>query len=172
MFDVAPNTSPFPSALPNSPFFSPYLQVPNGEILDVQSVPETAGVVDPFTHHQMTPQGPNNMLARLRAEFPYVPFVPLPNQVRTVALIQNVARDIPIPDGAAAIQLHGSGTYYVSNNGNAEIPTAANDFTSLSIYKPERFAFYIAGIKSLSVISSDANCVVTLIAFVPAEMPR
>lgn len=172
MNDVGPNQGFFPSHLTDSPFMWPYLQTGPGEILDVQAVPERSAVYDPATNEPFAPQGPVNMLARLRYEFPYVPFVPFPNQVRTIALTQNQPRDIIIPDGAAAIKFFGSGAYYVSNQGNAEIPTVANDFTSQSVYKPEHFAFYVAGVRTLSLISPDAGCVVTMIAFVPKEMPR
>lgn len=162
----------------NNPFIWPYIGLEPGEALSIGPIPEETSVEDSITGDPITPQGPVNDLAILRHNFPFCPIIPFPNQVRTVALVQNVPKDIVIPDRVVMVMLRGSGNYYVSNNGNAEVPVAAQDNDSgtnaaRSIFKPDGVFFYTGGIKSLSVITPDAGgCIVTLLGYAPTEMPR
>lgn len=154
----------------NNPSLAPFLGLMEGEALELGDVPTETNIADPQTGFLFTPQGAINMLARFRAEFPYVPVLPFPPQVRTVALLQNVAQDIEVPDMVVAVIFKGSGNYYVSNHGKAEVPV---DTTSKSFFKPEGFVWFTGGIRSFSVISPDVGgCIVTIIGYAPLELPR
>lgn len=154
----------------NNPQLAAFLGLGEGEALELGPVPEETNVLDPQSGFTFTPQGAINVLMRFRAEFPFVPVMPFPPQVRTVFLVQNVAQDIEIPSMAQIIIFRGSGNYYVSNHGKAEIPA---DTTSRSVYKPEGFAWYVGGSNSLSLITPDAaGCPVSILAYVPQELPR
>ena len=153
-----------------NPQLWPFLALQEGEALDVGEVPEETAIRDPITGVPDTPLGVTNNMARFRIDFPYVPVIPFPNQVRTIVLVQNAAQDIEIPDRVVAIMLRGNGNYFISNNGNAEVPA---DKFSKSIYKPEGWLIYTGGIKTLSAITPDVGgCILTLMGYAPVEMPR
>lgn len=178
MSDVRPSESKHASSLTNDPTLWPFVGLEAGQMLSLNNIPEDTALDEPSTGQSFTPQGVINNLARFRMDFPFVPIIPFPNTVRTVALIQNAAKDVRIPDGVVAVMFKGSGNYYVSNNGNAEVPVAAQDNDSgsnfgCSLFKPENFMFYTGGIRTLSVITPDAGgCVVTIMGYAPSEMPR
>lgn len=170
MSNPEPNINRRASMIWNDPNLWPFVGLREGDNIDLNFVPEDTGVVDDQTGQAFTPQGPINDLTRFRLSFPFVPIIPFPPQVATVALVQNVAKDIVVPDGVVAVFLRGSGNYYVSNHGNAEVPV---DGFSKSIYKPDGIMFYTGGIKTLSVITPDAGgCVVTMLGYAPTEWPR
>lgn len=158
------------NAITRNPMLWPFLSLEPGEQLDIGNVPEEAAISDPITGQLQTPQGVTNNLARFRVDFPNVPIIPFPNQVRTVALVQNIAQDIEIPDRVVAIMLRGSSDYFICNQGNAEIPA---DKYSKSIYKPEGMLLYTGGIQTLSAITNNVGgCILTLMGYAPVEMPR
>lgn len=154
----------------NNPAFAAFLGLGPGDILDLGEVPTDTNISEVATGIPFTPQGPFNMLAALRAQFPYVPIIPWPPSISTVALVQNVAQELVVPDMVQFVMFRGSGNYYVSRHGNAETPVNA---LGKSIYKPEGFLFYSGGMKSFSCITPDAaGCVVTMLGYAPTELPR
>lgn len=171
MVDIHANNSPFPSMPGNNPVISPFLQMEHNMTLPLSTVSEETSIGNDDLKFTATPQGPRNMLMDLRDKFPYLPILPVPSNVVTVALAANVPQDIKIPDGTIMGLFFGSGTYYVGLHGNAEIPVAGNQEASKSIYRPERFAFYLANKKALSLISADAACVVTLLTYTFEQLP-
>lgn len=160
-----PNDITYPAT---NPFLFPFLGLAPGESLDLNPIPQETALSNPQDDEMFTPRGPINDLMRFRQQFPYVPIIPFPPQVRTVVLAANVAKDIDIPDVVVAVLLRGNADYYISNHGNAEIPI---DGLSKSIYKPDGIMFFTGGIKNLSVIA-PAACIVTLLGYAPSELPR
>lgn len=167
---AVPNNNARPSSIWNDALLAPFVGLAPGENLELGDIPEETSLGDPNTGEAFTPQGPHNNLRRFRADFPYVPIIPWPREIRTIVLAQNAARDIEVPDTVTAVFLRSSGNYYASNHGNAEIPI---DGTSKSAYKPDGIMFYTGGIRTISLISPDVGgCIVTLMGYAPLEWPR
>lgn len=167
--DVMPNFSPFPSAPFNNPVIAPYLQVEDNGPLTIGDIPENTNIGSDDLRYMATPLAPRNLLMSLRAQFPYLPIMPLPPQSFSIALTQNASYTLPIPDGCAVMMMHGKGDYYVSLHGRAEIPLG--DGLSKSIYKPERFAFFVGNSRSVDIITADAGVIVTALFYAPDQLP-
>lgn len=95
----------------------------------------------------------NPKLMAIRAQLPFVSIMPLPNSSVSVQLAANAAQDITFPEGTKVVMFQGDGTYYVSRNGQAQIPNSTTPDGSGSIMNPEYTFFYVEEIKSVSVIA-------------------
>ncbi len=153
----------------NNPQLAAFAGLMPGQALDLDELPIETALGDPATGELFTPQGPITALMAFRQQFPYVPVIPFPPQVRTIVLAGNAVQDIEIPDMVEAVLFRGSSDYYICDLGNADIPTATN--ISKSIYKPDGIMFYTGGKKSMSVIA-PAACIVTMLGYAPSELPR
>lgn len=170
---LEPNETPWPSALWNNPELAPLLDTRQGERLSLGSVPEETAIGSLLDDTIYTNQGPNADLASLRLQFPFLQIIPFPPRAVSVKLtVASQAYNIDIPDGTSLIKMKGNGDYYVSQNGNAEVPfeTPGGSIQSQSIYKPEEYLLYVGGIRQLSVISPFANTIVTVLCFMNPKM--
>lgn len=168
---LAPNHSPFPSSIVNNPEFSPFLAHPGRPQISFDEVPELTALASGDGSTEYTPQGPYSNLIALRMQFPHLEVVPWPPRAKSIALTANVAQDLNLPDGTVAVIMRGNNDYYVSNAGNADIPTATND--SQSVYKPEGYMLYTGNIRSLSIIAPNGGTIVTILCYMlTAVNPR
>lgn len=127
------------------------------------------GLVTPFTDSNsanllITRQ---ERLLQLRANNPFVPILMFPSTAKAAVLLAGVAQDIPIPSGAKYVVLRGNGDYWVSVNGNAQVPAASVGLTDdgiASIYRPDGVVYFCEEINSLSVVSA-AGCIVSALFY-------
>ena len=112
---------------------------------------------------------PHSVLQGVRANFPFLPIMPLPSETKTIFLgTAGVAVDMILPDGAAICMLRGNQNYLMSLHGNAQVPTAANtgqgdqDPAAVKVFfAPEGVPWFVHGIRSISFVSDIANTYVT-----------
>jgi hypothetical protein len=100
----------------------------------------------------------NPKLSALRAQNPFLPIVPFPNSIINVMLPAGGSPlDIYLPEGTKYINIRATGEYFVSRNGNAQIPTSniSNDGRGCS-FDSAHFV-YVEELRSFSIISSVAN---------------
>lgn len=168
--DIAPNITSFPSAPWNSPQLMPFIGIGEGDLATLSEVDELANISDPNLDYVATPQGPRNQLMHLRAMFPYLPIMPFPPQSVSIALTQNVAYDVNVPDGSCVMLLDGNNDFYASLHGRAETPGV--DGLSKSLYKPVRYPFYVGNVRQFSIIAPNANTIVTAMFYIYDELPR
>lgn len=175
---LTPNNSPFVSQLWNDPERGPLLQA-NGKPLALGDIDETTGLVAPDGSTNLTPQGSVNMLMSLRAQFPFLPIIPMPQSYVSLFMNANTARDLQIPDGMSLMLIRGSADYYMSTKGNAEVPTALNtsggssgNGIAMSFYAPQGILYYVGDIHSLSVIAPTTGTIVTAQFWAPDQLPR
>lgn len=174
---LVPNASPFPSLEVNNARFAPF--VGRDGPVSLGTVRETIAVEAPDQSTAFTPQGPANMLASLRAKYPFLPIMPLPPVVRPLALTANIAQDLIVPDGATIMNLTASADYYLSLHGNAEVPSATNTGQAAIGTPGESKAFkvspgiwyFVGGLSSIGCISPVA-CIITANFYIHDEMPR
>jgi hypothetical protein len=108
----------------------------------------------------------NPKLLALRAQHPFIPILPFPNESRSVLLAANVAQDINLPTGTKMIMFSGNGEYYVSRKGNAQTPDGtSNTNDNGSLMNPEFCFWYVEEINQFSVIA-PAACRVTVHCFI------
>ena len=149
---LKPNNSTFPSAPQND----------TNSLMDVvhfSGSPEMAAIGPEFDplYENYAPQGPQNALMAMREKFPFLPILPLPNSVVAFALVANQVQEVQIPTGMAMAMISGDAAYWVSLQGNAQLPAIgvnpldANQ--SRSFYRPDGIFFFIAGKSALSFIS-------------------
>jgi hypothetical protein len=122
------------------------------------------GKVNP--NFQAPSLNPVTDLMELRYEFPFLPIMPFPASLSTVVLAANTAQDLPIIDGATVAMFFGSGDFYLSKLGNAEVPSSVNVANAQSIYKPTGFLWYVRGLRSVSVIAPNADTVVQALCYI------
>lgn len=170
--NLTPNQGPFPSSAVNNPEIAPFLGLRADEMLLLGPVSETVAIGSEQMDMMKTPQSSRNLLMQIRASFPYLPILPIPDYFISIELAANVAQDIAIPSEIVMGMVLGSGAYYMSNRGRAEIPVAANQSQAQSIYKPDRIMFYLAGCKAMSFISATANTPITFMGYTFTELPR
>lgn len=160
---LAPNQVRFPSSPVNDPVFSPMLR-PDSNFLVLSTVPQDTALGSLIGETEYSDQGPRDSLMALRLQFPHLEVIPFPSRVVCVALAQNVATDINIPDGTVGIVMRGNLDYYISANGGAAIPTVGGPDTQ-SIYKPEGYIMYVGGKRQLSCIAPNAGTIVTFMCY-------
>lgn len=102
----------------------------------------------------------NEKLLRLRTMNPFLVLEQLPNAVRCLVLVANVAQDLPIPPGAKIMTLRGNADYYVSPTGSASVPTASNTEGGAPIYRPDGVHWFVEEMQGVSIVAPD-NAVVT-----------
>ena len=95
----------------------------------------------------------NPNLMALRAQMPFVEMMPFPNSTITVKLAANAAQDIQLPENCKLIRFNADAVYYVSRNGQAQVPGNNVDNTTGAIMSPNDRYFYVEEIRSLSVIA-------------------
>lgn len=162
---LAPNQGPFPSSINNNPEFQPLLQV-GGDRLNLGQVDGETTLGSPIGDIRYGDIGPRDSLMALRMQFPHLEIIPFPNRCKSLLLTANVATDVNIPDGCAAMIVRGNNDYYMSNLGNADVPGGVTgDGESQSVYKPEGYIVYVANIRQLSVIAPNAGTIVTFMFF-------
>lgn len=165
---LAPNQGPFPSSINNNPEFQPLLQV-GGERLNLGQVDGETTLGSPIGDIRYADIGPRDSLMALRMQFPHLEIIPFPTRCKSLALTANVAVDVSIPDGCAAMIVRGNNDYYMSNLGNADVPGAqvqtGTQQESQSVYKPEGYIIYCANIRQLSIIAPNAGTIVTFMFF-------
>lgn len=185
--ELNPNSNPKPSAPTNDPYAMASLLAgagdnlsPGAGQLDLSTVTEMAGIHQ-FGMPEIVPQGPNNDLAHLRSRFPFVPIIPIMGQYASVFLpISGVADELELPPGTTAIMFSASNDYYISLQGNAELPTAANiparktgnPITFRSFYKPSNgILWYCGNIKHISCIAPNNNTFVGAMCYITNDWP-
>jgi hypothetical protein len=100
----------------------------------------------------------NPNLSALRAQNPFLPIVPFPNSIINVMLPAGGSPiDVFLPEGTKYINIRATGEYFVSRNGNAQIPTStiSNDGRGCSFDSSQYV--YVEELHSFSIISSVAN---------------
>lgn len=125
-------------------------------------------------------QSPDVDLSWLRVGFPYVPILPMPNDVVSVLLDGTNAQDIDIPRSAVLVRFEGTtNDWVVGLFGQAEYPTATNSKATLtnptankSVVCPRNTFFYCRGLGQISVNSKTASCVVSASFWLPPEIKR
>lgn len=153
---LGPNQGPAPSEPWNSPYRAPFLADPS-TFIDLSTVPGETAIGTQLNQEMYMQQGPHNDLIAMRIQFPYLEIVPFPARAKSILCSANVARDLELPDGTVAIVIRGNDDYFVSMNGNADIPTTDND--SQSVYKPEGYMIYVGNVHSMSVIAAQDTIV-------------
>jgi len=111
----------------------------------------------------------NDRLNGLRAQVPFTTIVPLPDTVVTGVLAANTPQDFRIPSACQMVRFKGNGDYYVSANGNAQVPLAtdtANQNFNSAMYKPEEFFYFVGEAQSVSIVAPNANTIVTMQCFI------
>jgi hypothetical protein len=117
-----------------------------------------------------TPQGARTDLAAMLRDFPNLEIAPFPHCAVVALLTANQARELVFPNGTALFRLSSNGNFYACASGNAEIPTAGNEFSNRSIWRPvDQFFFTMAN--SISIITADANVVVQAACWLPTQFP-
>ena len=179
-FPLVPNQSPFPSDINNSPILSNLNA--GASMQPIGEVEETAAIAAPDNSMLITPQGPKNDLMSLRAQYPFLPIMPMPAKVVPLVLTTaNLAYNMRIPSGAVLMYMRGNSDYFVSLQGNAEIPSTANTagvgntgvgIDCQSFYAPQGWLFYVNQLKELSFNSPNAGTIVTCSFWFPDQYPR
>lgn len=102
----------------------------------------------------------NAKLSALRAQNPFLAIVPFPNSTENVLLPAGVAHDINLPEGTKFISIRATSEYFVSRNGNAQIPVAAvagmNQETGSCSFDPSQY-IYVEEVRQISIISRAAD---------------
>lgn len=174
---ITPNQTPFVSQLWNDPERGPLLQA-NGKPLALGEVEETVGLVAPDHSANLTPQGSVNVLMSLRAQFPFLPILPIPQAYVSLFMTANVPRELEIPDGMSLMLIRGSADYYMSTKGNAEVPTAVNTAKdqgsriAMSFYAPQGILYYVGDIHTISMVAPATGTIVTAQFWAPDQLPR
>lgn len=105
--------------------------------------------VDSLAHRMSNPK-----LMALRAQNPFIPIIPFPNESLAYKLSAGVAQDINFPTGTKIVMFSGNGEYYVTRKGNAQVPTSVHDIDgSGALMNPEFCFFYVEEIRQLSAIA-------------------
>jgi hypothetical protein len=121
--------------------------------------------VDPAAGLGMRSDTPNRELMMLRAQFPFVEIMPIPNLVINKILTPvGIPQEIDVPDGAAICRFFATGDFYANFQGQANVPSAANLQDNQSFFRPDLTGnyFYCKGKKQVSVASSTDGRIVTL----------
>lgn len=166
-----PNQMPGTSEIWNDPQYAPLLGVPDGMELPIGTVSEEANIGNDAFNYLATPQGPMNMLMRLRHEFPYLPIFPIPSWNKTILTTAGNPIDLDVPVGVVMIMFQSSGVWLMSNKGNAQLPVAGDGNGSDSLYRPDNIAFYTSNCRQLSIISPAAT-IVSAWGYRFEELPR
>lgn len=176
--ELTPNQSAFPSAPWNSPQAASLLAFAGALAPDFGAVRPEVGVAAPDGSVNITPQGATNDLMALRAQFPFLPILPFPPQSWAKYLAANTAVECNIPDGCVLMLLRGNNDFYISIQGNAQVPDATNTSDSLgdssnkSFYAPQGILLYCGGMQRFSVIAPNAGTIVSAVFFAPRQYPR
>lgn len=185
--ELNPNQTSKPSAVTNDPYAMPSLLGNVGDNisqgpgqLDISTVSEMAGIRQ-IGSPEMVTQGPNNDLMHFRSRFPFVPVLPLLGQYASVFLPNpNVADEMELPNGTTAIIFSAKDDFFISIQGNAEVPSALNTparlsgglITARSFYKPPSgILWYVGNIRSLSCVAPNANTFVTALCYITNDWP-
>lgn len=140
---------------------APSLQYPvvnlAGLIDGMESVPDTASLMPPY--HGQPGLADSNAFADLafyRAEFPFVPIMPLP-MVVTKLLAANAPQEINMPSGTVLARFQGTGDFWLSWRDTARVPVAGADANSpvsgSAVYNPTGIWFYVNHVRQISVLS-------------------
>lgn len=96
----------------------------------------------------------NPKLMALRAQLPFVPIMPFPNESLAYALTAGVPVDIQLPSGTKAIMFSGNGEYFITRKGRAQIPTGIHDIDgSGALMNPEFFLWYVEEVSQMSAVA-------------------
>jgi hypothetical protein len=126
---------------------------------------------------KVSPSGnPHSDLVNMRADFPFVPIFPVPDDVVSVVCVNpNTAvspassYDVTLPSGTTVIAFEADGNdFYVNFDGNALNPSivaVGNDPTSdnnrcQSLFAPRNRFWYVGALHQLSVSSPTPNRIV------------
>lgn len=123
------------------------------------------------TENNFSQRNFNPALAALRAQNPFIPFLPFPNTVLSVKLVANQVTNVAIPDQVKLLRIQGeyNKDYWVNRNAAAKIPTNtsvdvfANDSTG-SMLSPNGIWFYVEEVKDLSFIAG-ADTLISISCF-------
>jgi len=116
---------------------------------------ENDRAVDNLSQRMMNPK-----LMALRAQNPFVEIIPFPNSGTSVRLVANVAQDIQIPSGTKYMMLRGDLAYFITRNGNAQVPGAAQNSDAAMMQSPNNIKIYVEELQSFSVVA-PADCYFT-----------
>lgn len=110
------------------------------------------GTLDDFSNRMFNPK-----LAALRAQNPFLPILGFPNAGYSVQLQPGVAVDVNLPSDVKMIFISGDQVYYVSRNGQAQVPKAPTqgqgEYNTGSYQNPEGTFLYVEEVSQLSFIS-------------------
>ena len=105
-------------------------------------------------------QNRQEQLVLLRGANPFVPIYMLPNSACVVVLAATVAQNLPIPAGAKYVVFKGTGDFWLSRNGGAQVPAATDTSGGAPILNPTDRAFYVEELQDVSLVAA-ANCIVS-----------
>lgn len=96
----------------------------------------------------------NPKLMAIRAQMPFIPIMPFPNESLAYKLTANKPQDVQLPAGTKIIMFSGNGEYFVTRKGNAQVPTGVHDVDgSGALMNPEFCFFYVEEVNQLSVVA-------------------
>lgn len=152
----------------------PYFNTdPERAMKEISTVPELAGIRPMPGGVEFTAQNIDTDLMGLRAQMPFLPIAQWPKSIRGVFLpTAGVPGVIEIPSGAVLGRFTGTADYFVSMEGQAQIPTATTPSDIGSIFRPEWAWWYIGGVTQPSIVSSVANAYVQLVCLSPKPFPE
>lgn len=143
---------------------------------ELDSVPPTTSFAPEF--QRVSPEGPRQDLAYIRSRFPFVPIMPVPDDVVSiVCAVANQAYQLPLPDGTTIVRLAGDGQDYWVNFEHQFITLAnMNNPTSdalrnQSLFRPDYSYFYTGKLTELSVGSATPNRVVQAACWITKVRP-
>lgn len=145
-----------------------------GGLIDgLEQIPDTTPSVSPYPGAPpMQASSPTADLAEIRSAFPFISILPIPKVV-TVVLTANVPADINVPSGTVMAMFKGTGDFWLSWSGTAQVPVAGADANSpaigVSVYDPTNQLFYVANNRQLSALATGA-CIVQMLCW--AYSPR
>ena len=107
----------------------------------------------------------NPHLSAIRAQNPFLSIAPFPNSAVTVLLGANAAQDIHLPEGTKLINITFSGEIYISRQGNAQIPLAAQA-SDTGAFQPVNGAWmYVEEIRQFSIVAVSADTRVSVACY-------
>jgi hypothetical protein len=112
----------------------------------------------------------NAPLSALRAQNPFLAILPFANTAIGLILPANTPTDVNLPRGTKFIYISGSDEYYISRNGQAQIPTEVNTNNGTasrngSYQNPEGFFIYVEEMEQFSIVAVNANTRISIACY-------
>lgn len=96
----------------------------------------------------------NPKLMAIRAQMPFIPIMPLPNESLSYKMTAGVPQTIRFPSGTKIVMFSGNGEYFITRKGQAQVPTSVHDIDgSGALMNPEFCFFYVEEINEVSAVA-------------------